>query len=333
MNWPMSQDYNEAIQSPQTIFSDPELRTGQPVVNALGLPVPCSGNFADVYELDCPQTQTKWAVKCFTREVRGLRERYAAISRYLESAALPVIVDFQYREQGIRIRGTWYPILKMRWVEGLLLNLFVRDNLDKLSRLEALSQVWARMANRLREAKLAHADLQHGNVILVPGRKDNSLAIKLIDYDGMFVPALAGKTSGEVGHANYQHPQRLKEGNLRPRGRSLPPAGRCDRPARVDGRRVATVGPLRQRGQLAVPGAGLAEPARLRAVPGPGAPERSRSAAAGGLPQPGGLQVDRADAAAGGTDSDQPQITAPAGRTREGLEMVDGGHADSCCSV
>ena len=28
----------------------------------------------------------------------------------------------------------------------------------------------------------------------------------------MFVPALANRKSGEVGHPNYQHPQRLREG-------------------------------------------------------------------------------------------------------------------------
>jgi hypothetical protein len=38
------------------------------------------------------------------------------------------------------------------------------------------------------------------------------LALKLIDYDGMWVPALAGTRSGEVGHPSYQHPQRLREG-------------------------------------------------------------------------------------------------------------------------
>jgi formylglycine-generating enzyme required for sulfatase activity len=37
------------------------------------------------------------------------------------------------------------------------------------------------------------------------------LALKLIDYDGMWVPALAGKKSGEVGHPSYQHPQRMRE--------------------------------------------------------------------------------------------------------------------------
>ena len=36
--------------------------------------------------------------------------------------------------------------------------------------------------------------------------------MKLIDYDGMWVPSLAGKKSGEVGHPSYQHPQRLREG-------------------------------------------------------------------------------------------------------------------------
>ncbi len=37
------------------------------------------------------------------------------------------------------------------------------------------------------------------------------LAIKLIDYDGMYVPALEGTKSGELGHAAYQHPQRFNE--------------------------------------------------------------------------------------------------------------------------
>jgi hypothetical protein len=214
MSWPLSQDYNEAIQSPATSFADPELRTGQVQVNALGLPLPRSGNFADVYQVQCPSAT--WAVKCFTRQVAGQRERYSEVSRHLQAARLPFTVDFQYLEQGIRIRKQWYPILKMRWVEGLLLNAFVRDALDKPALLNQLGQIWARMAKRLREAKVAHADLQHGNVLLVPGSSASSLAVKLIDYDGMWVPALAASKSGEVGHPNYQHPQRLREGTYSP---------------------------------------------------------------------------------------------------------------------
>ncbi|HEY7153161.1 MAG TPA: WD40 repeat domain-containing serine/threonine-protein kinase, partial [Gemmataceae bacterium] len=154
----------------------------------------------------------RWAVKCFTREVHGLRERYSEIGKYLRLANLPFMVDFKYLEQGIRVRGQWYPILKMQWVEGFVLNEFVRDNLDKKSILQALGQIWLRMAKRLRESYIAHCDLQHGNVMFVPGSNANSLAVKLIDYDGMCVPSLAGTKSGEVGHPAYQHPERLRTG-------------------------------------------------------------------------------------------------------------------------
>src|SRR4051812_34773406 len=212
MPWPLSQDYNEAIQNPKYCFHDPELQGGQAATNAIGLPAPRSGNFADVYEVNCPSTGNKWAVKCFTREVAGLQERYSEISAHLKQVKLPFTVDFQYLADGIRVQGKWYPILKMRWVEGFLLNEFVRNAADKPATLEALGQIWTRMAKRLRETKVGHCDLQHGNVLLVPGGKGASLGVRLIDYDGMWVPALAKGRSGEVGHPAFQHPQRLREG-------------------------------------------------------------------------------------------------------------------------
>src|SRR5947208_6900553 len=113
MAWPQSQDYHEAVQSPAVSFADPELRGGEVVTDALGLPRPRSGSFADVYEVACPATGGRWAVKCFTREVPRLGERYAEISRHLRAARLPFTVDFHYLEQGVRVRGAWYPALKM----------------------------------------------------------------------------------------------------------------------------------------------------------------------------------------------------------------------------
>jgi WD40 repeat protein len=211
MAWPLSQDYNEAIQDASLCFADADLRAGQVVTNALGLPVPRSGNFADVYEVRSADNSRSWAVKCFTRAVPGQRERYASISAHLQQARLPFAVEFKYLEQGIRVAGQWYPALKMDWVEGFLLNEFVRQNLDRPAMLDSLANLWARLAGRLRRAEIAHGDLQHGNVLLVPGRDETRLAIKLIDYDGMFVTALAALPSGEVGHPAYQHPQRLRE--------------------------------------------------------------------------------------------------------------------------
>ncbi len=264
MAWPHSQDYNEALQNPRTSFRDSHLQAGQVICNALGIPQPCSGNFADVYAIECTTDRTKWAVKCFTREIHGLRERYREISRHLRQARLPFTVDFQYLEEGIRVGGRWYPVLKMHWIEGLTLNAFVRDSLDRPARLEALGRVWLRMAQRLREAQIAHADLQHGNVLLVPENDGHSLAVKLIDYDGMWVPALARTPSGEVGHPAYQHPQRLREGTYSPAVDRFPllvvaAALQCLR------RRAFAVGALRHRRQSAFPrlGPGRAVPIAL----------------------------------------------------------------------
>jgi hypothetical protein len=211
MGWPLAQDYNEAIQDPSLCFADDDLRSGQVATNALGIPMPRSGTFADVYELRSADSRRRWAVKCFTRAMPRQRERYAAISAHFRAAPLRCIVDFHYLEQGIRMHGAWFPVLKMDWVEGLLLNDFVRRHLARPAMLAALSRLWARLARRLRRAHVAHGDLQHGNILLVPGRDERHLRLKLIDYDGMFVPTLAGIPSGEVGHPDYQHPERLRD--------------------------------------------------------------------------------------------------------------------------
>jgi hypothetical protein len=57
----------------------------------------------------------------------------------------------------------------MRWVEGLALNDFVRQQLDKPDVLLALAQIWAKMAARLREARLALSST------------DNAVAIGTVD--------------------------------------------------------------------------------------------------------------------------------------------------------
>ncbi|MDB5308311.1 MAG: hypothetical protein JWO38_2513 [Gemmataceae bacterium] len=207
MNWPLPQDFNEAVQNPGTAFTDPDLKAGQAVVGPQGLPLPRSGNFADVYQIRTAAGRD-WAVKCFTRPVTGLEHRYAKVDAALDRAGLPFTIGFTFLNEGVRARGQWLPALKMEWVDGLLLNQVVRDQAGNPKVLDALGQMWARLSKRLREAGIAHADLQHGNVLLVPGSRPGAYGLKLIDYDGMYVPALANNPSGEAGHPNYQHPVR-----------------------------------------------------------------------------------------------------------------------------
>lgn len=203
MFWPTPQDYREAIQNPHICFQDPELQSGLPELDRLGLPRPISGSFASVYRIKCGQTE--WAIRCFTNNVKDQKDRYDAISSHLNSVNLPYMVPFEYLSEGIKINGTWFPIVKMQWVEGESLLHYIQRNLIHTDILRSLAAKWLKMINELQQAKLAHGDLQHGNILI------RNEEIVLIDYDGMFVPNLSGKESNEIGHRNYQHPERSKE--------------------------------------------------------------------------------------------------------------------------
>lgn len=165
-----------------------------------GLPRVASGNFACVYEVR--NGARRIAVKCFTRQVSDLQRRYNLISQHLQGFWMPQLVRFEYQEQGIRVQGQPYPIVKMDWIDGEQLHNFVKKHLSNASALLALAQQWHELVVKLQGARMAHGDLQHGNVLVAAGE------LRLVDYDGMFVPPLRGERCPELGHPNYQHPQR-----------------------------------------------------------------------------------------------------------------------------
>ena len=107
--------------------------------------------------------------------------------------------------------GVWFPLLKMRWVEGLTLNQFVGDHLDRPKMLTALGAV-GQAGGAAAGGRAGPCRPSARQRALVSAGERGQLALKLIDYDGMYVPALAGKRSGESGHPAFQHPQRLREG-------------------------------------------------------------------------------------------------------------------------
>lgn len=204
MAWPNPNEYVEAIQHPQQAFADPDLRTAKVITNRLGLPRPISGNFATVFEVEAESC--KWAVRCFLREVTNQQERYAAIAAHLKLHALPFMVHFEYLPDGIRVRGKWYPILKMDWTQANRLDTYIEQHLDSPQRLRKLGERWLALCRSLRQAEIAHGDLQHGNILVTDADE-----IKLIDYDGMIVPDVIGLPNNEIGHRHYQHPTRSND--------------------------------------------------------------------------------------------------------------------------
>jgi serine/threonine protein kinase len=208
MTWPTAFTYQKAIQNPSVVLGPaPDwLRKTKPVMNhILRLPEISAGNFACVFQL-LNGKQSSHALRCFTREVTDQSRRYALISEHLSNFASPYFVGFEYIEEGIKIEGKWYPIVTMEWVEGESLDAFVEKHLDDPKVLKRLAAEWRALAAALHGAGMAHGDLQHGNVMV-----DTNGWLKLVDYDGMFIPALSREKSPEDGHYNYRHPKREKE--------------------------------------------------------------------------------------------------------------------------
>ncbi len=205
MTWPGITDFSEAIQNPSLCFKGTELEAATVAVNQRGMPLVFSGAFACVYSVST--RGQSFAVRCFTREVKDQQTRYNELSNYLINVLPPSFVHFQYLEEGIRFKGSWYPMVKMEWVEGEVLSSFVGSRLGEPDTLRRIAAQWrGGPTASLRGLRIAHNDLQHGNVMV-----QNDGRIRLVDYDGMFLPQFSGERSPELGHKNYQHPERSAE--------------------------------------------------------------------------------------------------------------------------
>jgi len=204
-SYPTPSDYQEALQAPDAAFADPELQSATPRTNALGLPQPITGAFAAVFPVTT-DTGTRYATKCFLKAVPDQQAHYEAVADALDTVDHDAFVGFAYQPDGIRVKGETYPLLKMEWAGGTTLNRFVEDHLDQPDVLDRLAEAWADLMADFDTMDLAHGDLQHGNVLVET--EGEALRLRLVDYDTMYVPALEGRTSAEVGHRNYQHPDR-----------------------------------------------------------------------------------------------------------------------------
>jgi hypothetical protein len=201
--WPTLDRYNSAIHQPDRCFADRDLRASWPQRDRRGLPVPMTGAFGGVYRLD--SSERAWAVKCFTRD--SDEWRYSEICTDLRARPTGYLAAIEYlTPRGILVDERWYPVLKMEWVAGLTLDAWLEQQHTNPPALEALAAGWVDALAALAERGIAHGDLQHGN-ILVAGSPEHP-RLRLVDYDAMYVPALAGEPATETGLPDYQHPRR-----------------------------------------------------------------------------------------------------------------------------
>lgn len=197
--YPTMDQYNDAVQHPQTAFGDPVLKTAKVATNGMGLPIALGGGFALTYT--AMAQGRKFAIRCFHKEAKGLEARYGHVNKGLRTAGGSYFVGFEYQPAGILVNGKRYPIVKMDWVEGDTLGSFLEDNYADKGRIERLRSQFIEAEQFLRSKGVAHGDLQNGNVLVKSG-------LKLIDYDGIYVPTMAAGQGAELGHKHFQHPKR-----------------------------------------------------------------------------------------------------------------------------
>lgn len=146
------------------------------------------------------------ALRCFLSVENENINRSEIIAKYLKGINAPWKTDIEFLKDEILFKENWYPILKMEWVEGMLINDFISQNITNKNVLTRLQNNLLAISNSLEENYIGHGDLQCGNIMVTGTSSDFN--IRLIDYDGMFVPALMNIESLENGRSEFQHPKR-----------------------------------------------------------------------------------------------------------------------------
>jgi len=200
--FPAAGDYYKAVQAPSRCFTVSKLQAAEFVWDSLG-PTLARGSSAVVFQASVggrPQ-----ALRCYIREDASSRDRYSALDAYLAGHDLsPYVSGTTWLDGAITVNRAPWPVLTMDWIDGRTLNEYV-DFLVTGSNAAALTTLagrWRELVALLQRREFAHGDLQHGNVMV-----DQDGQLRLVDFDGVWIPQLAGQPPPtEYGHPNYQHP-------------------------------------------------------------------------------------------------------------------------------
>ena len=205
MQYPLISEYLAAIRDANDNLD--KLSHLVPVLDKYGEPYRSSGAFAVVFKMKDEQTGKCYALKCFTEEQEGRAEAYRQIAEELEFVDSPYITSVKYLEKELFVDSNCedeeFPVLLMDWIEGETMETYVAANYTDTHAMSMLCYRFCKMAAWLRSQSFAHGDIKPDNIMVRP---DGTLT--LVDYDGMFVPAMKGQKSPTVGTKDFSHPLR-----------------------------------------------------------------------------------------------------------------------------
>ena len=205
MQYPLISEYVRAIQDASNNLD--ELAHLVPVQDDHGEPYRSSGAFAVVFKMKDEQTGKCYALKCFTEEQEGRAEAYRQIADELEFVDSSYITSVKYLDKEIFVDSSCeedeFPVLLMDWIDGETMENYIAENYQDNYTMAMLCYRFCKMAAWLRSQPFAHGDIKPDNIMVRP---DGTLT--LVDYDGMFVPAMKGQKSPTIGTKDFSHPLR-----------------------------------------------------------------------------------------------------------------------------
>ena len=209
MNYPLISEYIEAIKNAEDNFN--ELTNLRPVYDEAGEIVMSSGNFAVVFKMKDESSGKLYAVKCFLKDQEGRDIAYQQITDELEYVSSNYLCSIKYFQKELFVDSTVssdteFPVLLMDWVEGVTLDKYVHQHLSDKYALQLITYQFCKMAAWLMSQPFAHGDLKPDNILVT---EDGALV--LVDYDGMYVPAMQGQKARELGSPDYRHPLRTED--------------------------------------------------------------------------------------------------------------------------
>ena len=205
MQYPLISEYLAAIREAKDNLD--KLSHLVPVLDKYGEPYRSSGAFAVVFKMKDEQTGKYYALKCFTEEQEGRAEAYRQIAEELEYVDSSYITSVKYLENELFVDSNCedeeFPVLLMDWIEGETMETYIAANYTDTHAMSMLCYRFCKMAAWLRSQSFAHGDIKPDNIMVRP---DGTLT--LVDYDGMFVPAIKGQKSPTIGTKDFSHPLR-----------------------------------------------------------------------------------------------------------------------------
>ena len=205
MQYPLMSEYVSAIRDASDNLD--ELAHLVPVLDDHGEPYRSSGAFAVVFKMKDEQTGKCYALKCFLEEQEGRAEAYRLIADELDCIDSSYVTSVKYLEKEIFVDSSCeedeFPVLLMDWVEGETMETYIANNYQDEYATGMLCYRFCKMAAWLRSQPFAHGDIKPDNIMVRP---DGNLT--LVDYDGMFVPAMKGQKSPTIGTKDFSHPLR-----------------------------------------------------------------------------------------------------------------------------